>query len=110
MKDKDIIELATKFREGFLEGQNPHNYCFALTLPLSCYLDQIDIKNQMVTFDIDAINYNGDDLTKNIEVIEHYCILIDNKILDCTASQFKGMPDVYFGNAPVWYTNMKVKF
>ena len=110
MTNQEIITFATEFREGFLRGKRPHNKCYMLSLPLSVYLDLIDVKNQMVSFDIDAINYSGNDLPKSIDVIEHHCIMIGNNILDCTASQFKGMPDVYFGKAPIWYTNMQKQF
>ncbi len=69
---------------------------------LSCYLDTLDIENNVIVFDIDADKYDGH-LPSNIEVIEHYAIIIDGKLLDVTASQFKGMPKVYFGEIPEWY-------
>lgn len=100
MKDKELIEFATEFRQGVLDGRTPHMNCWIVSQPLSLLLSEMGIENEIVKFDIDAKNYT---LKSEFGDIEHFCIKIGNKILDATASQFKGMPEVFYGSIPIWY-------
>lgn len=103
MDDNEILNFAKDFRKGFLNGRAPDNMCFILSNALSGMLNAAGVENTLVEYEIDASNAKKD---LEVDVIGHWVIKINNKILDPTASQFKGMPQVFFGHRPIWYMDV----
>lgn len=100
MSDNEIKDFALNFRKGVLSDRNGFSMCWVVVQPLSLLLNEIGVKNNIVCFDIDANNCVN---KLDCDLIEHFCIEINGKILDPTADQFKGMETVFFGNRPIWY-------
>lgn len=102
---KDIIlEIAENYLNEI--EINSHLHCEIITRGLSIRLKESGIDNDIVIFNIESKQYNGEKL--DFDVIEHYCIKIGNKILDASASQFnkpngEKMPCIYFGSRLIWY-------
>lgn len=92
MSDKDLVQLATEFRQGILGERTSYLMCFAVSAPLQSYLSGV--------FGIAAELVKGD-----CRHVEHYWLrLPDGRILDATADQFaRNMPPVYLGNKPRHY-------
>jgi hypothetical protein len=89
VNDKEIIEFATSFREGILDGRPSEMMCFMVCAPMESLLNMYGVKCEMV---------NGEDDERN-----HYWLkLADGRVLDPTADQFNGsqhrnLPSVYLG-------------
>lgn len=99
MTDKELKKLAGEFTKGLTNG-NVDSKCFMVSWPLSCYLSILGIENELVEYEVKTPT----------ELWGHYCIeLSDGRILDATASQFKGLklPKVYLGDLPKGYTKLE---
>ena len=84
MTDAELIEFATEFREGILDGAPSRMMCFAVSAPLAGLLN---------FYGVDAKTVEGDVGNMNHIWIE----LSDGRVLDATADQFDDMPAVYLG-------------
>ncbi len=100
-KRAEIIEIATDFREGMLEGKSSTSMCWILSHPLAGFLSFCGIDCGSVV----------DGNVKQGPLSLHHC-WIDMRngiILDPTADQFvspetnEPMPPVYLGKKPFWY-------
>jgi hypothetical protein len=78
----------------------PHLQCERVSLGLSLTLKEIGIDNKIKVAEIDINRYDG---KLDFETLEHHFIMVGRKVLDATASQFKGMPKIYYGSMPIWY-------
>jgi hypothetical protein len=78
----------------------PHLQCERVSHGLSLYLKSIGIENRIRVAEIDIDKYDGD---LPYDCLEHHFIMVGRKVLDATAGQFKGMPEVYYGSLPMWY-------
>ena len=78
----------------------PHLQCERVSQGLSLLLTEMGIDNKIRVAEVDISKYDGD---LSYDVLEHHFIMIGRKVLDATASQFKGMPQVYYGSLPMWY-------
>jgi len=94
-----LLEVAEKYLS---ENNivNPHLQCERVSLGLSLRLKEMGIENRIRVAEIDIERYDGE---LPYELLEHHFIMIGRKVLDATASQFKGMPKVYYGSLPMWY-------
>lgn len=94
-----LLEIAEKYLS---ENKitKPHLQCERVSLGLSLRLKEMGIKNKIRVAEIDISKYDGE---LNFDVLEHHFIMIGRKVLDATASQFNGMPKVYYGSLPMWY-------
>ena len=102
---KDIKAIASEFREGLLGKDSSFNECYKVSTALQGYLSFIGIESKLVKYEVDASNSNYplEMEYSKIDTIVHYCLRIEDKILDATADQFKGMPKVFFGGRPMYY-------
>jgi hypothetical protein len=94
-----LLEVAEKYLS---ENNivNPHLQCERVSLGLSLRLKEMGIENRIRVAEIDIERYDGE---LPYEILEHHFIMFGRKVLDATASQFKGMPKVYYGSLPMWY-------
>lgn len=94
-----LLDIAEKY---LFENNivKPHLQCERVSLGLSLRLKEMGIENRIRVAEIDISKYDG---KLDYDVLEHHFIMIGRKILDATASQFKGMPKVYYGSLPMWY-------
>lgn len=99
MSAEEIINIATKYLDD-KKVTSPFNKCYSVSYGLSLLLSEMGIDNKLVLVEVDSSMYLGEG---DFEAIEHFFIKIGSKILDVTASQFKGMPRVYYGSRPIWY-------
>lgn len=90
MTDKQLVEFATEFREGILDGRSSAWMCAAVCWPLATLLEMHGVKTETVTTDLGEM--------------EHVWLrLADGRALDPTADQFNEygfqppMPPVYLG-------------
>lgn len=99
MNRQELIEKAGQY----LIDNNilkPHGQCERVSRGLSAHLTEAGIENSVSVAMIDTKHYDGN---LPFDDIEHYFIKIGRKILDATASQFKGMPRIYYGSLPIYY-------
>ncbi len=94
-----LLDIAEKY---LVENNivKPHLQCERVSLGLSLMLKEMGIENRIRVAEIDISKY---DRKLDYDVLEHHFIMIGRKVLDATASQFKGMPKVYYGILPMWY-------
>jgi hypothetical protein len=92
MKDKTLLRITKEFTEGILGDRSPHKMCFAVCAPLQTYLSFTSkFETELVE---GCVNTDW----------QHFWLkLPDGRILDPTASQFKGMPQIYLGALPENY-------
>lgn len=90
MTDDEIIEFASDFREGILDGRPSAWMCAMVCWPLSTLLEMNGVPNRAVESDLGHMN--------------HFWLLLDDgRALDPTADQFNAMfpgmkmPAVYLG-------------
>ena len=89
MTDAELIEFASEFREGILEGRSSWMMCFAVAAPLAGLLKM---------HGVDAVLKEGD-----LGELNHFWLCLpDGRVLDPTADQFNDfgvelMPSVYLG-------------
>ena len=94
-----LLEIAEKY----LSENNvvkPHLQCERVSQGLSLRLKEMGIENRIRVAEIDISKYDGQ---LEYATLEHHFIMIGRKVLDATASQFIGMPKVYYGSLPMWY-------
>jgi hypothetical protein len=89
MTDAQLVEFASEFREGILDGTPSWMMCFAVCAPLVTLLDIHGVKAEMVEGDLGEFNHV-------------WLKLADGRVLDPTADQFNEfgfdpMPPVYLG-------------
>lgn len=100
MKDKDLIRTIQSFTRGILGKRKPNGMCLAVCAPLQSFLLMGECYTKLVEGEI---HINGD-------LWNHFWLeLKDGRVIDPTASQFKkpdgsGMPKVFIGEKPYWYT------
>jgi hypothetical protein len=88
--DEQIIEFASEFREGLLDGDSSHMMCAAVCYPLVTLLNMSGLKAELVESDLGECNHA-------------WLRLADGRTLDPTADQFNwlfpdlAMPPVYLG-------------
>ena len=87
MKDTQLVDFATEFRIGILDGRASTNMCFAVSAPLASLLRIHGVEAELVESDLAETN--------------HFWIrLADGRVLDPTADQFdESLPPVYLGPA-----------
>jgi hypothetical protein len=88
MSAKELIGVARAFRKGLLEGAPSRGMCAIVTLPLQGMLSAWGVESEYCHVFLDTINHV-------------FLKLPDGRVLDATADQFDGFPDVYLG-APQW--------
>lgn len=90
MSDDELIEFATEFREGILDGRPSVWMCAAVCWPLSTLLSMHGVPNEAIESDLGEMNHI-------------WLRLSDGRALDPTADQFNGLfpdmrlPPVYLG-------------
>lgn len=100
MKDRELISLCLKFRNGVLGKKSSWGQCYVVAAPLQGYLNILLNK----TYEL-QLGY----VTIGCDITNHYWLeLGDGRILDPTADQFndvlgKTMPKIYIGERPDWY-------
>jgi hypothetical protein len=93
MTDEEIVAFATDFREGILDGDDPHGRCFMVCAPMVTLLNMYGVKCEMVEGPV----------TVSTDFDNHVWLeLDDGRVLDPTADQFNGsqrraLPPVYLG-------------
>lgn len=94
-----LIDIAEKYLS---ENKiiNPHLQCERVSHGLSLHLQMMGVENRIRVAEISIDKYDGD---LPFDLLEHHFIMVGRKVLDATASQFKGMPKVYYGSLPMWY-------
>lgn len=103
--DAKLLKTVKGFRRGILGKKRPNKMCYAVCAPLQCFLKFGKIKCEL----LEVCVVQGPD------VWFHWVIsLLDGRILDPTASQFKSpageqMPEIYLGERPSWYQLKKPK-
>lgn len=101
MKDEELLEVVTEFREGILDGEDSYLMCFVVCSPLQSYLSCMGIKTKMIKRDFNIPMLDC--------IINHVWLeLKDGRIIDPTADQFNQvrhdkMPPVYIGEKLDWY-------
>lgn len=94
MRSRDIIRIARGFRQGVLGTRPSAGMCLVVSAPLQGLLSAVyGVETELVEVDFHSTNHV-------------YLRLPDGRILDATADQFPGMPDVYFGPWPEQYREM----
>ena len=85
MTDPELVDFATEFRTGILDGRSSKSMCFAVCAPLASLLHLHGVETEVVESDLGETN--------------HFWIrLADGRVLDPTADQFdKSLPPVYLG-------------
>ena len=89
--DAKLVRTARDFRRGILGDGSPHRMCAVICYPLCTLLLQSGVRCR-----IETLYFRSHPTLKNHVVLR----LWDNRILDPTADQFDGMPDVYLGDFP----------
>jgi hypothetical protein len=86
MSDAELIEFASEFRWGVLNGRSSQDMCFAICWPLDGFLRFHRVKCELVEGETERGNH-------------FWLALPDGRVLDPTADQFKGLglPPVYLG-------------
>lgn len=89
MTDAELIEFATEFREGLLDGHPSNWMCFAVCAPLLSLLRLHGVDAELVEGDLGVCNHV-------------WLRLPDGRVLDPTADQFNAhqieqLPPVYLG-------------
>jgi hypothetical protein len=89
MTDAELIEFASEFREGILDGKESNWACAMVCCPLATLLNMHGVKCETVESDLGHCNHI-------------WLRLADGRALDPTADQFnylfaKDMPPVYLG-------------
>lgn len=84
--DAQIIEFASEFRTGILDGEDSWMMCAAVCYPLVTLLNMSGIKAEIIESDLGECNHV-------------WMRLADGRALDPTADQFPDMnlPPVYLG-------------
>lgn len=95
MRSRDIIRIARDFRRGILRGRPSAGMCLVVSAPLQGFLSAV----YGMGADLEEADFGS---TNHV-----YLRLPDGRILDATADQFPGMPDVYLGPWPDAYERMK---
>jgi hypothetical protein len=99
MTDEKLLKMVKGFRAGILGRKRPNLMCYAVSAPLSCYLNFGGIVNKLKEVCV----------VQGPDVYFHWYIELQNgRILDPTASQFttpagEPMPLIYLGERPSWY-------
>jgi hypothetical protein len=88
MTDEEIIEFASEFREGILNGRPSALHCAMVCWPLATLLGLNGVECHSRESEVDLGDY-----TMNHIWIE----LADGRALDPTADQFGKLPPVYLG-------------
>ena len=85
MRDAELVDFATEFRTGILDGRASRDMCFVVSAPLASLLRLHGVEAELVESDIGESN--------------HFWIrLADGRVLDPTADQFdETLPPVYLG-------------
>lgn len=97
MTDNELIEFATEFRDGILDGDPSTAMCFAVSAPLQSLLKMFGVETELIEFEVDTPK----------GLTNHFCLqLSDGRILDATADQF-GHPAAYLGNRLSEYGEVK---
>jgi hypothetical protein len=97
MTDTELIEIATEFREGILDGGPSDLECFKVVAPLAGLLEFYGLYAKVMESDVTIKR------GKPGQKCNHFWIkLEDGRVLDPTADQFnkvhkKNMPPVYLG-------------
>lgn len=92
----DLLLLVNEFVTGLLKYAKVSHAgnCLAVSEILHEYLDIFSIDTTLIN-----VTVKEDD-----NDINHYCLQMPcGKIIDATASQFKGMPKIFIGNMPSNY-------
>lgn len=96
MDDSDLVSIAREFRQGILGERASIGMCKVVSAPLQGFLASVyGVETELVEVDFGTTNHV-------------YLRLPDGRILDATADQFSGMPDVYLGPVPALYEQMTV--
>lgn len=97
--ESSLVDIAEKY---LIENNiiTPHLQCERVSHGLSLLLNEMGIQNHIKVAEIETNRFDGE---LPYDVLEHHFIVVGRKILDATASQFKGMPKVYYGSMPMWY-------
>lgn len=94
MRSRELISIARQFRRGILGTRPSADMCMVVAAPLQGFLAAVyGIETVLVEVDFGTTNHV-------------YLRLPDGRILDPTADQFPGMPDVYLGPWPELYERM----
>lgn len=90
MTDAELIQIASDFREGILDGGSSEMMCAAVSWPLAGYLGFVGVRAEPVESDLGHMNHI-------------WLRLEDGRALDATADQFNrlfpdmALPPVYLG-------------
>lgn len=89
MTDTELINFASDFREGILEGRTSEGMCFVIAAPLESLLRICGVGSRLIMGDLEETNHC-------------WLLLDDGRVLDPTADQFNGpgvspLPPVYLG-------------
>lgn len=86
MTDAELVEFASEFREGILDGKPSARFCFMVVAPLAALLSLYGVEAKVVESDLGWCNH-------------FWLRLPDGRTLDPTADQFGelGLPPVYLG-------------
>lgn len=95
----DLVNIVVSYLDDN-KIKKPHYQCERVSHGLLLHLKSIGIDAKIRVAEIDSDRFDGE---TSYDVIEHHFIMVGRKVLDATASQFKGMPRVYFGSLPIWY-------
>lgn len=104
MTHKELLKIATDFRDGMIGNGPSDSMCFVVSAPLQCFLSMVyGYETEMIEARITVESYMG-----VIECHHWFLRLPDGCILDPTADQFQTpeggkMPNVYIGELPAWY-------
>lgn len=96
MTKRQLISIARGFRNGLLAGSASDLMCAVVSHPLAGYLSAIGVDCSVKKVDL-KWEHEGRAFVGNHVFIS----LPDGRVLDPTASQFDGFPDVYVGK-PKW--------
>ena len=89
MTDAELVDFATEFRAGILDGRPSWMMCFAVAAPLAGLLHLHGVEADVIEGDLGEFNHV-------------WLRLPDGRVLDPTAGQFnefgfEAMPPVYLG-------------
>lgn len=89
MNDSELIQFATEFREGILNGRSSFMACYMVAAPLATLLEASGVNVTLVEGDLGKFNH-------------FWLQLADGRVLDPTADQFNDfgfspLPAVYLG-------------
>lgn len=84
MTDEELIEFATEFREGILDGRQSARMCAMVCWPLVTLLNMHGVACEAIESAFDDGNHV-------------WIKLADGRVLDPTADQFGQLPTVYLG-------------